>query len=523
MKYTIKKIIKKGVLWSFYFFILASVIFVIALNWSLPQLETPQKQDTLLIESITVVDVQTGMLLENRDILITDNRITSIAPSGSIPMTGKAFKINGLGKYVIPGLWDMHTHSNKHSEWLHHPLYIANGVTGVRDMSGTLHEEDSYWVGSEERLLWNKELANHTRVTPRYVLQSSYQIDGEKSVPGGAPDFFTLNSTKDVIPLLEYYKEKKVDFIKVYQQIKPESYRELARQAPRYDMHLAGHKPMFLTLEEAVTMGQRSFEHGRIFMFDCFPHADSLRISPNWRKNYSYYKKEMVAQFDETKAKKLMQLMAEKNAYWVPTLQTLKFESNAHKESFLGTKNVKYISWVRKNVWWSFDIASNKKRNLADSSKTSQKFYDKVRSQIAMAHSYNVPIMVGTDVTDSYIFPGFSVHNELEDLTKSGLSNLEALRSATIIPAQYVKKEKDFGSIEIGKIADIVILDKNPLEDIRHSKTIHGVLMNGLYYNSATLQKHKEFTQSMSASFHMNVKQFYSLIDSPLIRVQFAD
>ena len=131
--------------------------------------------------------------------------------------------------------------------------------------------------------------------------------------------------------------------------------------------------------------------------------------------------------------------------------------------------------------------------------------------------------MTGTDVSDSYIFAGFSMHNELEDLTKSGLSNLKALQSATIVPAKFAGADKDYGTIEVGKIADLVILDRNPLDNIAHSKTINGVILNGVYYDSQKIEELKSFTQSLSLSFHMNVKVFFSLIGSPLIRVQWAD
>ena len=170
------------------------------------------------------------------------------------------------------------------------------------------------------------------------------------------------------------------------------------------------------------------------------------------------------------------------------------------------------------------DANNNKKKNLSREGKhLSLDFYNASREQIKMANKIGVPIMTGTDVTDSYVFAGFSLHDELEDLTKSGFSNLEALQSATIIPAEYAKKDKDFGTIETGKIADLVILDKNPLEDITNSKTIFGVVMNGTYYDSNKIQELKKNTQSIASSFHINVKVIYSLVNSPLIRVQFAD
>jgi hypothetical protein len=495
---------------------------VLAILCPMPQLKPPTKHNTVFIKSINIIDVKSGNILENRDILIKDNVIIAIDTIGILKAHPTSLIIDGTNKYLMPGLWDMHTHSNQHSEWLHHPLFIANGVTGIRDMSGQLNKRDSYWAGSKERLIWNAELSDNKRVTPRYVLQSSYQIDGAPSVPDGFPEFFKLQKSEDVDSLLRFYKNEKVDFIKVYQEIPPESYKKLALQAPNYGMHLAGHKPIFTSLEDAILLGQRSFEHGRIFLYESFPNADSLRTSDNWKKFFSESRESMVKDYNPEVATRLMLLMKEHNTYWTPTLQSLKFEAFAHEPTFLENPNLKYITYIRKKLWWDIDAGNNKKRNLSQEGKNiSADFYNAAKEQIKIASEIGVPIMTGTDVTDSYVFPGFSIHNELEELTQSGLSNLKALQSATIIPAEFAQMDKDYGTVENGKIADLIILNKNPLENITNSKTINGVILNGIYYDVDKIEELKNYTQSVASSFHVNAKVFYSLIASPLIRLQF--
>ncbi|GMN07997.1 amidohydrolase family protein [Croceitalea sp. MTPC5] len=518
-----KKLFKslKAILLVLVFLILAITLGII---WPMSNLSIPQKHHTVLIKSINVIDVKTGDVLEKRNVLIKNNRITAIDSLEILVEDANTLLIDGRGKYVIPGLWDMHTHSNQHSPWLHHPLYIANGVTGIRDMSGQLNQKDSYWVGSRERLKWNAELNANKRIMPRYVLQSSYQIDGASSVPDGFPDFFKLENPEQVDSLLQFYKNEQVDFIKIYQQIPVASYRKLAKRAEYYGLHIAGHKPMFLSLEEALNLGQRSFEHGRIFLFESFPEADSLKHPENWKTNFSKYKRKLIEDYDPKVAKELMQLMQSKKAYWVPTVQTLKFEAFAHDVDYTANPNLKYITAIRKKLWWDLDTKNNAKRNNAEATKgVSADFYKIAMEQVELANAIGVPIMAGTDVTDSYTFAGFSLHEELVDLTKCGLTNLEALQSATIVPAQYVEKEHHYGSIEKGKVADLVLLNRNPLKDISNTSEIHGVLMNGLYYDAQKLTELKTFTESAASSFHMNTKALYSLINSPLIRVQFAD
>ena len=503
--------------------IVAIGIIITAYLWPTTKLQTPVVFERTIIKNVNIVDVVTGEVIADQFVLIEQSRITKIDTT-HITASDDVLLIEGTGKFLIPGLWDMHTHSNQHTQWLHHPLYIANGVTGVRDMSGQLNEKDSYWVGSKERLQWNKDLNNNKRVTPRYVLQSSYQMDGEKAIPEDSSDFFKLQNPSQVDSLLQFYKNEQVDFIKVYQQLPKDTYKALALKAPKYGLHLAGHKPMFLSLEEAVDLGQKSFEHGRIFLFECFPEADSLKNPTIWKQYFSKSKAKIVQQFDSVQGKALMRFMEQKKAYWTPTLQTLKFEANAHKENFTNNENLKYITKVRKQLWWKYDTNHNKEKNLeSEGNSVGEQFFEASKKQVAMANKLGVPIMAGTDVTDSYVFAGFSLHDELYELTRSGLSNLEALQSATIIPAKFSNIEEDYGSVEIDKKADLVLLNKNPLENIKNSQNIDGVLLSGVYYDVEKLTELKEFTETAASSFHMNVKTFISLLNSPLIRVQFAD
>ena len=490
----------------------------------MPEIPVAKKYERTRIKSINIIDIKTGNILFNRDVLIEGNLIRSIDTAQLNKKDEGILVVEGKGKFLMPGLWDMHTHSTQHSEWLHHPLYIANGVTAIRDMSGQMGKADSYWAGTKDRKSWNRKLDSHKQVTPRYVLHSSYQINGSNSVPYGFPEYFKMEKEEDVPLLLAHYQKEGTNFIKVYSEIPAKSYRKLIKESPSYNIHIAGHKPLNISLEEAITSGQRSFEHGRIYMFDCFPEADSLMKTNNKGSFFRNSMRSMVTDFDRAKAERLMGLMREHDAYWTPTLQTVKMSAFADREEFLSNPHLVYISAMRKTLWWNPDINRSAKDNRSSERKElNMQYYEAVKEQVGMAHKNGVRIMTGTDVTDSYSFPGFSLHAELADLAKCGISNLEVLQAATIVPAQYSHLENRLGSVEMGKLADLIILSENPLVDIANTEKITGVILNGTYYDEDALKNLKEITRDLASSFHLNIKFLYSLFSSPLMRKQFAD
>ena len=514
------KLIGKSIL---YFLALVLGILLVAYLWPMPELPKPIKTNSITIKSINVVDVHSGHILENRFIQIEDDRIVSI-DSVQNPKVNSEIVVDGTGKYLMPGLWDMHTHSTQLSPWLHHPLYIANGVTAVRDMSGQLGKKDSYWAGTKDRRSWNERMEANDGVSPRYVLQSSYQINGANAVPANFPDYFKMEKLEDVPQLLSYYQNEGADFIKVYSELPAHTYRNLARQVSKYDMHIAGHKVIGLSLEESIILGQRSFEHGRVFMFDSFPGAEELRNAENKPLAYRKSKNSIAYDLDSYKVEQLMKLMSEHRSYWIPTLQTLKSSAFADKDHFLENPHLEYIPRMRRSLWWNPDLNKAAKYNISSGGKgVNKRLYDIAKLHVGQAHELGVPIMAGTDVTDTYTFAGFSLHDELKELTESGLSNLEAIQSATIIPAAYSDLLQESGSVETGKLADLIILEKNPLEKIENTRTISGVVLNGTYYHSESLDQLKENTADLASSFHLNVKFVASLLLSPLMRKQLAD
>ena len=167
------------------------------------------------LNHVNIVNIISGDISRDMTVLIEKGRIVEILPSNQYQPRSNYFDISAGGKYLIPGLWDMHTHSLKLSPQLHHPLFLRYGVTSIRDMSGCRTEGDSYWACPEDRYLWEEQALNGERVSPRYPLQSSYQTNGGSEVPEGFPDFFRLSSQVDTRKLVDFYVERDVDFIKI--------------------------------------------------------------------------------------------------------------------------------------------------------------------------------------------------------------------------------------------------------------------------------------------------------------------
>lgn len=496
-----------------------------ALIWPLDAPPNVGKSNNYAIEGVNVVDVRSGAIRHNRTVLIEQGVIVNSLSSDEAYSLADYQLISAQGNYLIPGLWDMHTHSYKLSPQLHHPLYIANGVTSVRDMSGCLNQKDSYWACPEDREQWTVESLAGMRVAPRYVLQSSYQTNGGNEVPANFPDYFKLETPEHARELLSYYASAKVDFVKTYSELTETQYSELARAAANSRLYLAGHKPLKVSLLEAIDAKQASIEHGRLFLLECYAFIDEFRILNDPIQQYNLQLMwKILSNQDEAACKSLMQQMAGSNTWWVPTMSTLRMSALSRQLEFRDDSRLSEVPYIRKSLIWFPDA---KRAASGEDNENGEfvhaLFYDHALRQLGAASKAGVKILAGTDATDTYVFVGSGLHDELENLVSAGLSPLSALQAATISAAQFSGLEKQLGSIESGKLADLVMLEGNPLENISHIRAIVGVMHNGHYYNKAALAELQHFVTEQASSVILNVKYLWSMLASPLMRMQLAD
>jgi hypothetical protein len=419
----------------------------------------------------------------------------------------------------------MHTHGIKRSPQIHHPLFIRYGITSVRDMSGCLSEDDSYWACPHDRELWTSQALNGEGISPRYILQSSYQTNGGNEVPINFPNFFRLDSKADAQKLLQFYARQNVDFIKTYTELSAEQFQNIAYFAKESNIQIAGHKPLKVSLSSALTAEMTSIEHGRLFLFECYMDIASFRQLNN---PISHYNPEFIRQLlltqDELKCASEMEGMADSDTSWVPTLTTLQMSARVNDSTFRQDERLKVIPPLFQYLIWNPDAQRAASKGYDQNDRfVHADFFAKAKAQVGKAHSIGVTIMAGTDNLDTYVFTGSSLHDELSMLVDSGLSPLEALQSATLIPARFAELEHELGTIEVNKRADMLILNSNPLIDIRNTVDIYGVIFDGRYIDINALESLEEYATDMANSARLNLRLLWDMLSSPLMRVQLAD
>jgi hypothetical protein len=495
------------------------------LMWPLPQTPRVGTAGDFLVRNVAVVDVAQGTVRHGQDVVLRDGRIASVTSSASSRADAALTTIDGTGKYLMPGMWDMHTHAVKISPQYTHPLFVANGVTGVRDMSGCMSEPDSFLACIDDREAWNRALELGESLSPRYVLQSSFKINGGAEVPEGYPAFFKARNRAEARQLVGFYRKAGADFLKTYSELTPAAYRNLVNEARVQGLGLAGHRPLRVPLEDMLAAGQRSVEHPRMFYEECFPGAAAFRALPDPAAAYdTALRWRMIDEHDHERCAALMASMARSGTWWTPTLQVLQLGARAGDSAFRNDPRLKYVPALFTKLLWAPD-ADRVAAQPTDATGRGQysTLYRMALGHVGQAHAAGVRILAGTDAGDSYVFPGFGIHDELAEFVRAGLTPAQALRSATLDAAVFAGIDADFGSIEQGKTADLLLLDANPLDDVRHTRRIAGLFLSGKYLDRAALDELLAFAEQQARSVRTNLHLLWDGLNSPLLRVQAAD
>jgi imidazolonepropionase-like amidohydrolase len=425
------------------------------------------------IANVTIIDTTGGPPQLHRTVTVRKGIIEDIRDSTLPKHKERGVEVNGTGKYLIPGLWDMHVHM-VFGDWFPHgkevtlPLFIANGITGVRDMGGDLD------VLQE----WRKEISAGTLLGPRIVM-SGPMLDGPKP---RFPSSIAITTPEDGRRAVDDLKQRGADFIKLQSLIPRDAVFAIANEAKKQGITFVGHVPDSVRASEMSKARQKSFEH-LIGIFE-----GSSPLEDEFLKSGKSVGK-FISTYDPKRAEALFALLAKNQTWQCPTLVWERGGNLVELSDFGHDARAKYVPAYWKDVTWK-RFEAEVKRDNTDDLLTRRRFVEKELEVVKAMHKAGIPFLAGTDTPPGvYVFPGFSLHEELQRFVAAGFTALEALQTATLNPAKFLGMEDRLGSIEKGKLADLVLLDANPLEDIRNTQKIAGVVVNGRYLSRADLDK----------------------------------
>jgi hypothetical protein len=430
----------------------------------------------LIIKNTNVVDVKAGAVIKNMSVVIEGNRIKDILKDAS---KYKGQTVDGTNKYLIPGLWDMHTHNWTAEQFF--PLLLANGVTGIRDMFGSM---DSIHK-------WRKSIQDGNILGP-VIYASGPIVDGPKPVwPGSV----AVSKPEQVAAVVDSVKNKlKVDFIKVYSLLPRDVYFKIAEEAKKQGIAFEGHIPNEVYIVEGAKAGQKSQEHLTNLIqessdsADYFMKVNQKLITDTTMRNPVIKLGIVLRTFNPKKLDAIISDLAKYGSWICPTLTVNRSIGRMRDSSFTSDPRVHYMMpgiaarWNPANDF-RFKALTDEYFQIH------QKILALQLTAIKKMQDAGVKLLAGTDFPNPYCFPGFSLHDELQLMVKAGLTPLQALQTATLNPALFFEITNDYGTVEKGKVANLVLLDKNPLENIDNTRKIESVFINGKMLGKETLQQ----------------------------------
>ena len=461
----------------FYRCLVFSALLVSSLTFATPR---------IIIKDATLIDAA-NPIRENMTVVLQGGLIQSIEESGSLMIDVQNATIGDAGgKYIIPGLWDAHVHLTFVPELDYktaYDLFLANGITSIRDTGAVL-----------SKLQPAIDYANENPdKTPR-LFYSGPLIDGNLRVyKGKEPGFPELSIGVDEDTNNEAMVNGLIDqgasFLKTYEMLSAKTFLDLLSIAKEKNLRVTGHIPLSIDLIEAIDAGLGGMQHIRNLDLACANNAEEiLRQRQELLKNtdllpgstlrtkiHQLQRFVAIGNLDDERCIKVIQHLAANNVFQTPTLTINTLDSKRFYADQEWRDTYKFLPKNLQKNWYmeSIDMA---KKEVSENDKI---FEDWSMRIVSLFNKYGVKIIAGTDTPIGFLTPGYSLHKELELLVEAGLTPLQALQSATVTPAEFFNLESKMGTIEPGKYADLVILNRNPLDSIKNTQNIHMVIAKG--------------------------------------------
>jgi imidazolonepropionase-like amidohydrolase len=440
------------------------------------------REPTLVLQHVTVIDGIGAAPQCDQTVVISAGRITAISPAARVEPDKTARIVDGRGKFLIPGLWDMHVHlagviaDPAWSKNVLLPLLLANGITGVRDMGGDL----------ETLLAWKRDIESGSLLGPHiYAAGPWLSGGGHKS-----PEQYPVANADEARAAVRDLKKRGADFIKIISLPSRAAFFAVADESKKQDITFVGHLPIEVSAGEASNAGMRSIEH---FYYSNFALSLS-RNEDELREHYIAARKnrdrasmlkvseDAIATYSPEKAAALYRRLKANNTWVTPTLEGI-FVAGHPSPLHFDKALLAYLPHSLVKDWAEREngAAAAQTKELAKLSEDDWKLTHEM-------HGAGVGLLAGSDSLDDRVVPGASLHLELGQLVKSGFTPIEAIQSATLRAAQFMQQEKDLGTVEAGKRADLVLLNRDPSKDIANIVAIEAVIYRGDYMDRAALE-----------------------------------
>ncbi len=435
----------------------------------------------LLVRDATVVDIVSGTLQPHRSIAVRDGRILAVLDAKGARGYDAARVLDAKGTFAIPGLWDMHVHFGGGEALIEEnkdllPLYVAHGITAVRDAAGDL---------SPSVFEWRDAVADGKLLGPR-IFTSGPKVEGYKSI---WPGDLEIGTTAELDAALDQLQGWKVDFVKITDNtLSPELFMAAVKQADRRGLKTSAHVPYALTLEEVSAAGLDSIEHLDYAFKAGSPLEKSLgeRIAKSEITSRDAWT-QWNATFDPARAMAAYRNLARHGTAITPTINGSHVVTYLDQDDHHDDPYLKYIGpGLQATYTWRVERAA---KDDAAAVVNRHERFEKSATVLPMLQEAGVTILAGTDAgfLNSYNYPGIGLHDELGWLVHYGLTPSQALQAATINGARFLGHDDEYGALQAGRVADIVLLDADPLRDIAATRKIHAVVLRGDVHDRANL------------------------------------
>jgi imidazolonepropionase-like amidohydrolase len=429
----------------------------------------------ILISKANIVNVRTGEVKAGQNIFIDSGRIKEINAIEIDDVSKYKTVINAEGKYVIPGMAEMHAHIPQpptSKERLEDVLflYLANGVTTIRGM-----------LGYPDHLVLREKVQSGEILGPR-IFTSSPSLNGN-----------SVKTEEEAIEKVTAYQNEGYDFLKIHPGIQRNVFNQVVKTANEVGIPFAGHVPVDVGIRHALKSKYASIDHVDGFLEGLVPESKNVDPTSNGFFGYNF-----TPLADTTKIDELVQLSKDNKVWIVPTQSLFeRWFSPADVDTLLAESEMKYMPKSTLENWRRVKIQTLESSGF----NTAQwEQFDAIRkSLIKKLQDNGHGILLGSDAPQLFNVPGFSIQHEMQGMAAAGMNPLEILQSATLNPSMFFELENTFGEVKKGADADLVLLSKNPMDDIKNYSEVFGVMAHGTWLSDITIEKRlKEIAENAS-------------------------